>query len=115
MIQWSLTLTGNQIALLRAYRDRQFGKPYDVDRDTRGDDRGYIAGTRVLCREGLMEYRHTLQLPDKLGRRYTDGTKSGVFLTDRGRFILQMIEQDIAKFLAPAAVRKSRKREKVSA
>lgn len=107
MIQWSLTLTGNQIALLRAYRHRQFGKPFEHPHDTLSG-RGYIAGTRTLFREGLMEHRHTLLAPTASGARYTDNTRTGVFLTERGQFILKMIEADIAQFMASDSLPKRR-------
>lgn len=111
MIQWSLTLTGNQIALLRAYRHREFGKPFDVETDSRG----YIAGTRTLCREGLMEHRTTLLKPDRNGGRYIDATRTGVFLTERGQFILKMIEADIQRFMSdPLPKRAPREKRKLA-
>lgn len=112
MIQWSLTLTGNQIALLRAYRDREFGQPFAEDYE----GKGYIVGTRTLCREGLMEHRYTLLPPNRDGCRYTDRTRSGVFLTERDKFILKMIEQDVATFLSATPRKKpSPKRDRKAA
>jgi hypothetical protein len=92
MIQWSLTLTGNQIAVLKALEHRRFGEAWE------GHGNGishWITGMRPLLREGLIE---SFQTKDpKTG--YNDMSKTGQFITDRGRFILRMIEEDFATFL----------------
>jgi len=92
MIQWSLTLTGNQISVLKALKHRKFGEPFDM-----GDGISHwISGIRPLIKEGLIEHRETR----KPNSQYNDSTRTGQFLTERGRFILQMIEQDVEKFLS---------------
>ena len=103
MIQWSLTLTGNQVAILKALEPRRYGEKSEYH------DSGIshcITGIRPLLREGLIEHLET-KLP---GSNLNDQTRSGQFLTERGRFILRMIEQDIAKFLDAKDVPVSRKR-----
>ena len=102
MIQWNLTLTGNQIAILKSLEHREFGKAHEHAHITH-----WIGGIRTLIRESLIEHRETYARPGII-----DQTRSGQFLTDRGRFILKMVEQDIAKFLEPR--RKATKREKVA-
>ena len=97
MITWNLTLSGQQIALLKMFAQRMNGKDFF----TRGEQRALgvhpntIPGARVLCREGLLEHREV-----KTSQGYTDTAKSGYFITERGRFILSMIETDIDKFLS---------------
>lgn len=100
MITWNLTLSGQQIALLKAYSARIEGKPQEYPL-TRGRERelgihpNTIPGMRTLQREGLVTHKivHT-----KSG--YMDSDRSGYFITERGRFILQMIETDFDKFLS---------------
>ena len=48
----------------------------------------------MLVREGLLEHREV-----KTAAGYMDPTKSGHFITKRGKFILAMIERDIDKYL----------------
>lgn len=96
MIAWTLTLSGQQIALLKMFSQRKNGEPFY----TRGRERelgvhpNTIPGTRSLLREGLLEYRDV-----KTPKGYTDTTRAGHFITRRGAFILKMIEQDFDKFL----------------
>jgi hypothetical protein len=97
MITWNLTLSGQQIALLKMFAQRVEGKEFYM----RGRESAFgvhpntIPGTRTLCREGLVEHR---EVKDKRG--YMDVQRSGHFITERGRFILGMIETDIDKFLS---------------
>lgn len=91
MIQWNLTLTGNQIAVLKSLKDREFGKEWDGGKGITH----WITGVRPLIREGLIEHRQTMMPNGK----YVDPLRTGQFITERGRFILKMIEQDLAQFL----------------
>ena len=103
MIQWSLTLTGNQIAIMKALEPRRFGEEWHGGHDISN----WYVGQRALLREGLIEHFATKN--PKTG--YADVTRSGQFLTDRGRFILRVIEEDIAKFLKATDL-PERKKEK---
>jgi len=97
MITWNLTLSGQQIAILKMLSHRSESKTFF----TRAEEDAFkvhpntIPGTRSLCREGLLEHK---EIKDKNG--YMVVGKSGHFITERGRFILSMIEQDIDKFLS---------------
>ncbi len=97
MIMWTLTISGQQMALLKMFSKRAEGRDFF----TRGQERelgvhpNTIPGTRTLCREGLLEHR---EVKDKNG--YLDTARSGHFITERGTFILSMIERDIDKFLS---------------
>lgn len=105
MIQWSLTLTGNQIAVLKALEGREFGKPWHRD----GNISHWVTGVRPLLREGLIEHRET-----KTKTGYTDMDRTGQFLTDRGRFILDMIEKDVQKFLHTEGIPEKKQRGKAA-
>ena len=98
MITWNLTLSGNQINLLKMFAEREKW-PHDEGPNARDNRFGVsgnsIPGTRTLVREGLLEHR---MVHDRRGYMITD--KSGHFITERGKFILQMIETDIDKFLS---------------
>lgn len=100
MIHWSLTLTGNQVAVLKALKNREFGKPWESG----GQISHWITGVRALLKEGLIEHRETKQA----NGLYNDQTRSGQFLTPRGRFILQMIEEDLEKFLSADVPKRKR-------
>ncbi len=104
MIQWSLTLTGNQIAVLKALEARKFGEEWSGGHDISH----WITGVRPLLREGLIEHFETKN--PRTG--YNDMARTGQFLTARGRFILRMIEEDFAKFLKASDL-PARKKEKV--
>lgn len=97
MITWNLTLSGQQIALLKMFSERIEGKEFNSVQYERANaiHPNTIPGTRTLVREGLLEHR---QVMTKHG--YIDPVKSGHFITERGRFILKMIETDIDKFLS---------------
>lgn len=98
MITWNLTLSGQQIALLKMFSTRVEGKPWWHSREEEraaGVHPNTIPGCRTLIREGLLEHR---EVKNKQG--YMDSAKSGYFMTERGRFILAMIETDIDKFLS---------------
>lgn len=101
MIQWTLTLTGNQVAILKSLESREFGKPFDSPHDISH----WISGIRPLLREGLLEHRETKNPTTG----YNDQTRTGQFLTERGRFILHMIEEDLARFLEPTNLPARRK------
>lgn len=105
MITWNLTLSGNQIAILKEYAPRVYGKPYQSE----GGVRNLIPGARALIREGLLEHRVENNL-----RGYMDLDRSGYFVTDRGRFILGMIERDIDKFLSVEGQLAKKKGRKVA-
>ena len=90
MITWNITISGSQIALLRALRHRKFGVEFNHPRELKS----WITTVRTLMREGLVEHIET-----KHANGYMDLNRTGHFITKRGRFILSMIEQDIAKFL----------------
>jgi hypothetical protein len=97
MISWTLTLSGQQMALLKMFSKRYEGRDFY----TRGQEResgvhpNTIPGTRTLVREGLLEHREV-----KDGNGYIVVGKSGHFITERGLFILAMVERDIDKFLS---------------
>ena len=93
MITWSLSLTANQIAVMKALQNREYGKPWD--RDT-GEITHWITGVRGLLKEGLIEHRVEMR-PGCTN--ISDPNRSGQFLTARGRFILKMIEEDLEKFI----------------
>jgi len=99
MITWNLTLSGQQIALLKMFSQRVDGKDFAEGYIKREQSLGIhpntIPGTRTLMREGLIEHREV-----KTPRGYVDVSRSGQFITERGRFILGMIETDIDKFLS---------------
>lgn len=107
MIQWSLTLTGNQIAVMRALRGRVKGKLSDEYHELSRDLSHWPVGVRTLLRtllkEGLIEHCRVFQAGhgEKDLVPLVDPARSGQFLTERGRFVLQMIEQDIVQFLTP--------------
>lgn len=82
MISWSLTLTGLHINILRELA---------MDEHSRLPKSGHVGQWRLLMREGLIEHKGKDE-PYKQG--YT-----GFYITKRGRFILNMVEQDIAKYL----------------
>lgn len=112
MITWNLTLSGQQIALLKMFSRRVDGQEFC----SRGREHelgvhpNTIPGTKTLCREGLVEHREVRR---KDG--YIDLNRSGHFITERGRFILKMIETDIDKFLsAESQIEQKRKLKKVS-
>jgi hypothetical protein len=111
MITWNLTLSGQQIALLKMFSGRVFGKPDDEATWSREYQRSIgvhpntIPGTRTLIREGLVEHKDT-----RNASGYMDPLRSGHFLTERGRFILSMIETDIDKFLSVESQHRSKKR-----
>lgn len=90
MITWNITISGQQIAMLRSLRHRKFGAEWSHPTEVRN----WITTGRTLMREGLIEHIET-----KHANGYMDLTRSGHFITKRGRFILSMVEQDIAKFL----------------
>lgn len=97
MIHWSLTLTGNQIAVMKALKDRKYGvKRSDEETRAQLEITHWITGVRGLLKEGLIECFAPPEGKDKY-----DYSKRGQFLTERGRFILRMIEEDIEKFLSP--------------
>ncbi len=93
MIHWTLGLTGNQIAVLKALKGREFGKPWD--RDGSPAITHWVTGVRGLLKENLIYHIET-KIPNS---RLNDHTRTGQFLTERGKFILEMIEQDLEKFL----------------
>ena len=97
MITWNLTLSGQQIQLLKMYsqRDKWNGEGISGREARFGVHPNTIPGCRMLVREGLLEHR---EVKDRRG--YMDIERSGHFITERGRFILQMIETDIDKFLS---------------
>ena len=98
MITWNLTLSGQQIALLKMFSQRVEGKDFwksSTQEREMGIHPNTIPGCRSLVREGLVEHR---EVKDKNG--YMDSIRSGHFITERGRFILGMIETDIDKFLS---------------
>jgi hypothetical protein len=82
MISWGLCLTGLHIKILREHA---------ADPNLRLSANANIPQYRILMREGLIEHK---------GK---DGpyqpTVTGFHLTPRGKFILEMVEQDIAKYL----------------
>lgn len=82
MISWSLTLTGLHIKILREMAD---------DETRRLPSSGHVGQYRLLMREGLLEHK------GKDGP-FRDGY-TGFYLTKRGKFILDMVEKDIAKYL----------------
>ena len=90
MITWNITVSGAQIALLRALRHRKFGVEWHHPHEFRS----WITTGRTLMREGLIEHIET-----KNAAGFMDLDRTGYFITKRGRFILSMVEQDIAKFL----------------
>lgn len=83
MISWTLTLTGLHIRILRELNE---------DVNTRLPKSGHVGQWRVLVREGLIEHKGKDE-PYRTG--YT-----GFYITKRGKFILNMVEQDIAKYLS---------------
>jgi hypothetical protein len=93
MITWTLTLSGNQINIMKCYAPRVYGKAFGYERGE--SPRHLLPGARTLIREGLLEHREA-----KDERGYMDFDRTGYFVTARGQFILQMIEQDIDKFLS---------------
>lgn len=97
MITWNITVTGNQIAIMRDLRYRVYGRQ---DKRDRHRNPHILVGCRSLIREGLVEHKEL-----KMDSGYVDFTRSGYFLTPRGRFVLRTIEQDIAKFLDPKTAR----------
>lgn len=114
MITWSLTLTGNQIRCLQCLKGRVYGvEDSGTDAYHQGlrDISHWAVGLRVLIKEGLIEHRHELKKPDRLGGRYTDPARSGQFLTERGRFMLNFIETDIERFLSDQPKQKKKKRK----
>ena len=82
MISWGLNLTGLHIKILREH---------SADPNLRLSGSAQIPQYRILMREGLIEHK------GKEGP-YQHGV-TGFHLTARGKFILEMIEQDIAKYL----------------
>ena len=97
MITWNLTLSGQQIALLKMFAERETrGYPARERQRELGVHPNTIPGCRTLLREGLLEHR----IVNVKGTAYMDPDKSGHFITERGRFILGMIETDIDKFLS---------------
>lgn len=105
MITWNLTLSGNQIAILKEYAPRVYGKTWNSD----GGVRNLIPGARSLIREGLLEHRDAKTLSG-----YMDLERTGYFVTERGRFILAMIEQDIDRFLSVEGQLAKKKGKKVA-
>ena len=97
MITWNLTLSGQQIALLKMLSERVEGKEFNSVQYERANaiHPNTIPGTRTLVREGLLEHRDV-----RTKNGYMDALRSGHFITERGRFILKMIETDIDKFLS---------------
>lgn len=110
MIHWTLSLTGNQIAVLKALKGREFGKPWD--RDNNPAITHWITGVRGLLKENLIYHVQTMY---KDRPNIADGSRSGQFLTERGKFILEMIEQDLAKFLDQTQPKKRHKPQKENA
>lgn len=115
MIMWTLTISGQQMALLKMFSTRVPGKDWW---HTRGEERALgvhpntVPGTRTLVREGLLEHR---EVKDKNG--YLNSFESGHFITERGRFILKMVQQDIDKFLdaeGQLAAKRARKQLKAA-
>jgi hypothetical protein len=86
-----MTVTGNQVAILQALGPRVFGKKCNYHD---GSISHWLTGMRGLEREGLVEHFHALG-----ANGYTDPDRTGHFLTERGRFILRVIEEDLEKFL----------------
>jgi hypothetical protein len=111
MITWNLTLSGQQISLLKLFSGRVYGKPDDMAQWSREHHRSIglhpntIPGTRTLIREGLVEHKET-----RNASGYMDQARSGHYLTERGRFILSMIETDIDKFLSVESQHRAKKR-----
>lgn len=106
MIQWSLTLSQNQIALLEAIEPREFGKEWDHPPFPH-----YVTHVRSLFNEGLIEHRDT-----KNAQGHMDLTRTGAFITDRGRFILRMIREDMERFLqaTPPKPKKAKRENKAA-
>lgn len=96
MFKWSLTVTDNQIAVLRHLKPRTLTRPNADDGSLIPQ---FIAGARTLEREGLLE---RVTNGGRGGR--TNVEQRGFYLTPRGRFILEMIETDIDRFLNPHPV-----------
>lgn len=96
MITWNLTLSGQQIGLLKMFSERVDGREFSYrGREAKfGIHPNTIPGTRTLLREGLLVHREV-----RLPSGYIDVNRSGHFITERGRFILKMIETDVDKFL----------------
>lgn len=102
MIAWTLTLSGQQIKLLRLTEHRDL---YDRQKEDKiGLHPNTIPGMRALTREGLVEHREI-----KNAAGYIDTGKSGYFITSRGLFILKMIETDIDKYLSVEDQAKAKK------
>ena len=106
MITWNLTLSGQQIALLKMFSQRSGSEWYSRGKERElGVHPNTIPGTRILCREGLLEHREV-----KTTAGYLVVGKSGHFITERGRFILGMVEKDIDKFLSVEGQAATKKR-----
>lgn len=81
MIRWALVLTSHQISILSSLKKRQSGKPFSGIRH-------FGARAGWLVRQGLLESKGA-----------DDRDLGGEFLTDRGRFILDIVEKDMASAL----------------
>ncbi len=108
MIMWTLTISGQQMALLKMFSERISGRRHNTPAREReiGIHPNTIPGCRTLVREGLLEHRIV-----KAGSGYHDPDRSGYFITDRGRFILSMVERDIDKFLSADGQLASKRRK----
>lgn len=89
MMIFSLTLTANQMQILRAVateptdpcprRDGTMGPGLPKSLSSL---RHLIAGTKTLCNEGLLHFHNP-----------------GFTITEKGKLVLQLVEMDVRKFL----------------
>lgn len=89
MMIFSLTLTANQMQILRAVATEP-STPIPLRDGTMGAGlpgslsglRHLVAGTKTLCNEGLLHFHNP-----------------GFSITEKGRLVLQLVEMDVRKFL----------------